>query len=60
MTLVTPVRLGRGGTALTVIDSRYSFIDPEETNWEALDTLLVLGLMVRGIWVYRTHGSLSL
>lgn len=41
-----------------MIDSCYSFIDPEERNREAADTLLVLGLMVKSIWGYLAHGFL--
>lgn len=43
-----------------MIDGCYSFIDPEERNREAADTLLVLGLMVKIIWGYLACGLLFL
>lgn len=33
-----------------MIDGCYSFIDPEERNREAVDTLLVLDVMVKSMW----------
>lgn len=43
-----------------MIDGFYSFIDPEERNREAADTLLVLGMMVKSIWGYLACGLLFL